>query len=159
MTFEIVFERVLGHEGKYVNNKKDPGGETNWGISKRSFPWVDIKKLSRKGALIIYKQYFWDVLKAERFVDGVAYQLSDFAVNSGIPAAIKALQRAVGVKDDGLWGPISQAAADRTSETDMIMLILAERIELMTSLKNWDDAGKGWSNRIAMNLRYGAQDS
>lgn len=143
--FDTVFNRVLGHEGGYVNNPKDPGGETKWGISKRSFPWVDIKNLTRDGALILYRKYFWDVLKADRFVDGVAYQLADFAVNSGIPPAIKALQRSVGVKDDGLWGPISATAAEKVSETDMIMLILAERIELMTSLKNWDDAGKGWA--------------
>lgn len=159
MTFEQVFDRVLGHEGEYVNNKKDPGGETKWGISKRSFPWVDIKNLTRTGALLIYKKYFWDVLDADKLPDGVIYQLTDYAVNSGIPPAIKALQRTVGAKPDGIWGPKSQESADKTSETDMIMLILAERLELMTSLKNWPDAGKGWARRIAQNLRYGAEDS
>lgn len=159
MSFDIVFERILGHEGGYVNNPKDPGGETKWGISKRSFPWVDIKNLTRDGALILYKKYFWDALNADELADGVIYQLADFAINSGIPPAIKALQRSVGTKDDGIWGSKSIKASKDTSESDIIMLILAERLELMTSLKNWDDAGKGWARRIAKNLRYGAHDS
>jgi lysozyme family protein len=38
MNFDEAFSRLLGHEGGYVDNPKDPGGETNWGISKRSYP-------------------------------------------------------------------------------------------------------------------------
>ena len=91
--------------------------------------------------------------------DGVAYQSLDFAVNSGVGTAIRYLQRALGVADDGHWGAMSAAAAGAMSESDQIMRLSAERLDFMTRLKNWPDASRGWSRRIAQNLRYGAEDS
>lgn len=159
MTFETAFDRTLGHEGGYSNNKNDPGGETNWGISKRSYPDIDIKKLTRDGARAIYRRDFWNRIDADTLPDGVVFQLFDFAVNSGIETAVRYLQRAVMVADDGHWGPVSRAAAKETSETDMIMRLNAERLDFMTKLNNWSDASRGWARRIAQNLRYGAIDS
>ena len=159
MNFQDAFDRLIGHEGGYVNNPDDPGGETNWGISKRSYPNIDIKNLTRDGAKAIYLRDFWNRIKGDKLYDGVAYQLFDFAVNSGIETAVRYFQRAIGVADDGHWGPLSQAAADAMSETDSLMLINAERLDFMTRLSNWPHASKGWSRRIAQNLRYGAQDS
>lgn len=159
MKFEDAFERLLGHEGGYVNDPKDPGGETNWGISKRSYPGVDIKNLQRWEAEVIYRTDFWDKVRGDQLPDGVAFQLFDFAVNSGAQTAIRHLQKAVGVADDGHWGPISQAALERYSESDLIMLLLAARLDFMTRLRNWPDASRGWARRIATNLRYGAEDS
>jgi len=159
MKFETIFERLIGHEGGYVNNLSDPGGETNWGISKRSYPNADIKNLTRWAAKDIYRKDFWDRIHADKLPDGVAFQLFDFAVNSGVETAVRYLQRAVGVADDGHWGPISQAALEKRSESDLIMLVLAERLDFMTRLKNWPNASRGWARRIATNLRYGAEDS
>lgn len=158
-SFTKMIERILGHEGGYVNDPADPGGETNWGISKRSFPTINIKALTRAEAISIYERYFWIPLKAERFDDGVAYQLLDSAVNSGITQTIRFLQRAVGVADDGVIGPVTIAAVDKFSEGAAIMLFIAERISFMAKLKNWPNHGKGWMVRMAGNLRYGAQDS
>lgn len=159
MNFDTACARVLGHEGRYVNNPADPGGETNWGISKRSYPTLDIRNLTRTQAMDIYRRDFWNPIKADRLHDGVAYQLFDFAVNSGIGTSIRYYQRALEVADDGHWGPVSQAASESMSETDQIMRVLAERLDFMTRLSNWQDASRGWSRRIAANLRYGAQDS
>lgn len=159
MTFDVAFDRLIGHEGGYVNNPKDPGGETNWGISKRSYPNVDIKNLTRDGAKVIYLRDFWNRIHADEMPDGVAFQAFDFAVNSGIETAVRHLQRAIGVADDGHWGPISRAAVQQQSETDTIMRLNAERLDFMTRLSNWPNAGRGWARRIARNLRYGAEDS
>jgi lysozyme family protein len=159
VNFDLAIERVLGHEGGYVNDPRDPGGETKWGISKRSYPNLDIKNLTREYAISIYFRDFWAPLGAGQFHDGVAYQLLDFAVNSGIKTAIRGFQRALKVVDDGIFGPKSHAAAKAMTETDQIMLLLAERLEFMTNTKNWPDHGKGWARRIALNLRYGAMDS
>jgi lysozyme family protein len=157
--FLKVIDRVLGHEGGYVDDPTDPGGETNWGISKRSYPKVDIKNLTRNQAIAIYYRDFWLPIKGDSVSDGAAHQLMDGAVNSGPREAIRFLQRAVGVADDGHFGPISLEAMRKTSETDFIMLYVAERMEYMTKLKNWVHHGKGWIRRMAQNLRYGAEDS
>lgn len=157
--FDSAFTRLLGHEGGYVNDPADPGGETNWGISKRSYPDLNIAALSRDDAKKIYLLDFWTPLRLNDRHDGVAWQLFDFAVNSGIPNAVRAYQRALGVSADGHFGPVSEKAAQEVSETDQIMLILAERLEFMTGAKNWPDHGKGWARRIAKNLRYAAEDS
>lgn len=159
MTFDVAFDRLIGHEGGYVNDPNDPGGETKWGISKRSYPSLDIAALTRDDAKAIYRRDFWDRIHAEQLPDGVAFQVFDFAVNSGISTAVRYLQRAVGVADDGHWGPISQAAAAATAESDLIMRLNGERLDFMTRLANWTHAGKGWARRIAQNLRYGAIDS
>jgi len=157
--FETIFNRLIGHEGGYSNNPADPGGETNWGISKRSYPNVNIKKLTREGARVIYKKDFWDRISAGKLPDSVAYQVFDFAVNSGIETAIRYLQRAIGVADDGHWGPTSYAAMAKISESDVLMLLNAERLDFMTRLKNWPNASRGWARRIAQNLRYAAKDT
>lgn len=161
--------RVLGSEGGYVNDPKDPGGETQWGITWPVLreaialnivpPLATIRSLTQQEAVSIYRLRFFNRINAGKLADGVQYQLLDFAVNSGIETAVRYFQRALGVADDGYWGPASQAAADATTESDMIMNLLAERLDFMTRLKNWPDAGKGWARRIARDLRYGAVDS
>lgn len=163
LTFDLIFDRVVGHEQGYVNNPKDPGGETKWGISKRSYPRLNIKNLTREGARDVYREDFWNRINGDRLIergfDGVSFQLMDFALHSGIETAVRYLQRACGVADDGHWGPISQKALERKSETDLIMLLNSERLDFMTRLSNWPDASRGWARRIAGNLRYGAEDS
>jgi lysozyme family protein len=159
VNFDTAFDRLIGHEGGYSNDPNDPGGETNWGISKRAFPDVNIKAMTRDEAKKIYRRYFWERLHGDRLHDGVAFQLFDVAVNSGIETAVRLFQRALNVADDGHWGAVSQAAADAMSESDQIMRLCAERLDYMTRLKNWPHHGKGWSRRIAQNLKYGAMDS
>lgn len=159
MNFDELFTRLMGHEGGYSNDPRDPGGETNWGISKRSYPTVDIKNMTREKARDIYYQDFWLPLSGEQLHDGVAWQLFDFAVNSGIGTAIRAYQRALSVADDGHFGPRSMAAAQSMSETDQIMRIVAERLDFMTRTSGWPAFGKGWARRIAANLRFGAEDA
>jgi len=157
--FNEIIDRVLGNESGYVNDPNDPGGETNWGISKRTHPHLDIKNLTREQAVNIYFKEFWEPLKLSEASLGIAYQAMDFAVNSGILVAIMKLQKVIGVAEDGHFGPVSLAALMKKSETDILMLLMAERLEYMTKLKNWPNAGKGWANRIAKNLRYGALDT
>ena len=151
--------RILGHEGGYVYDKNDPGGETRWGISKRSYPYIDIRNLKVDEAAEIYKRDFLKPLKADQYSDGVVYQMFDFAVNSGPDRAVKELQKVLGIEDDGVIGPITIGRINALSESDLIMLIVAARLEFMTGLRNWANHGRGWARRIAANLRYGAEDS
>lgn len=159
LSWDEVFDRLIGHEGGYTNDPHDPGGETKWGICKREYPHLDIPNLTREEAKEIFYRDFWCKIHANELPIPVAFQLFDFAVNSGVGTAIRYFQRSLGVADDGYWGPFSQEAVDNTHVTDMIMCLNAERLEFMTKLKNWPYHGKGWTRRIAQNLRYGANDS
>lgn len=159
LTFDEAFDRLISHEGGYVNNPADPGGETKWGISKRSYPFLTIKNLTRDDAKAIYKKDFWDAIRADRLPTSVLYQVFDFAVNSGISTAIRKLQKAIGTADDGHWGPISQGIAETTSECDMLLLFNAERFEFWASLSTFSTFGKGWVRRGAGQLRYAAKDN
>lgn len=159
MKFEIAIERVLGIEAGYVNDPNDPGGETKWGISKRSYPDLDIKNLTRLDAINIYERDFWNKISGDALPNAISYQLLDSAVNSGISESIRFLQRSIDVADDGHFGPASNAALDKADKNDTLLLFNAERLEYMTKLKNWPNAGKGWARRIAKNLRYAAKDN
>ena len=48
--FDEAIKVVLAHEGGYVNHPKDPGGETNHGITKRDYPHLNIKELTKEEA-------------------------------------------------------------------------------------------------------------
>ena len=159
MNFEQASARLLGHEGGYVNDPNDPGGETNWGISKRSYPNVDIKALTRDEALAIYKRDYWDRVRADQMPEALRFQVYDFAVNSGIETAIRYYQRALGVADDGHWGAVSRTASQTMPVTDQLFRLNAERLDFMTRLSNWPHASRGWARRIVANLRFSAEDS
>lgn len=157
--FDASFERLLGSEGGYVNDPADPGGETKWGISKRSYPQLDIANLTQDDAKVVYRRDFWDAAKLQDMPTAVAFQLFDFAVNSGIGTAIRKLQQAIGVADDGHFGALSWDALRALSEADTVLKLNAARLRYMTMLKNWPNHGKGWARRIADNLDYGATDT
>lgn len=159
MNFDQAFDRLMVHEGGYVNDPNDPGGETKYGVSKRSYPDEDIPNMTAERAKAIFRRDFWDRINGDQLFDGVAWQVADFAYHSGPETAIRYLQRALGVADDGYWGPASQAASEKMSETDQIMRLAGERLDFLTRRVNWPHHGRGWARRMAQNLRYGAVDS
>jgi len=153
MDFPEAFHAVIGHEGGYVNDPNDPGGETNFGISKRAYPHLDIKNLTLNEAQAIYHRDYWVKALCPSFPDPLRFQLFDTAVNSGPGMAVVLLQRALGVKDDGVAGPITmKAVAEVKSVAVLSVLFLAARLRFMTGLDNWPHHGKGWARRIATNL-------
>lgn len=103
--FHRIMEFVLAHEGGYVDHPDDPGGETNFGISKRSHPDLDIKSLTREGAKEIYREGYWATVRGESFPACVSLTLLDYAIHSGPSMSAKALQEVVSTKQDGRIGP------------------------------------------------------
>jgi lysozyme family protein len=157
--FRDCIERVLTHEGGYVNDPRDPGGETKWGIAKRSYPQLDIKSLTREDAIAIYERDFWQRVQGDRLPGPFVFQALDAAVNHGIGNAVRWLQRAAGVADDGIIGPVTLAAVARQEAADLVLNFNAERLEFYAKLQNFDAFGRGWTRRVAGNLRYAAQDN
>lgn len=110
MNFDKAVEVVLKHEGGYVNDPVDPGGETNMGISKRAYPYLNIKELTKKDAKDIYFKDYWLKAKCSKLPEELRMIYFDMVVNMGRSRAVKILQKAItakGVKTavDGGIGP------------------------------------------------------
>jgi lysozyme family protein len=159
MNFEQAFDRLIGHEGGYVNDARDPGGETKFGISKRAYPTLDIKNITVEDAKRIYRRDYWERAKCDLYDAAIGFQLFDAAVNSGYDNASRFLQRAVGVADDGKIGPVTVAAINEMLVTDVLARFNAERLLFYTKLSTWPTYGKGWARRIAQNLLYSSEDA
>ena len=97
--FEDIINDVFEKEGGYVNDPKDPGGETKYGISKRAFPNVDIKSLTKDSAKKIYKENYWIPSKAENIPEDLRHIYFDMCVNFGMRGAGRVLQRACNGKN------------------------------------------------------------
>lgn len=154
MTFDQAFDKLIGHEGGYVFDSRDPGGETKFGISKRQYPNLDIRNLTLADAKAIYRRDYWDRAQCDKLHPDLAFDLFDGAVNSGIGQSIRWLQRAVGVADDGVIGPLTLAQIQRMDDTSALRARFnGHRLEFMTRLSTFDVFGKGWARRIAENLK------
>ena len=157
--FDYFIERVLTHEGGYVNDPRDPGQETRWGISKRAYPQVDIRNLTRAQAVDIYRRDFWQRVRGDELPREFAFQALDAAVNHGIGNAVRWMQRAAGVADDGVIGPVTLAAVQRAQAADLVLRFNAERLRFYAKLTTFSTFGRGWVNRVAGNLDHAAADN
>lgn len=147
--FAKALEVVLHHEGGYVNHPSDPGGETIYGISRRSHPDVWAKgRPTLDDAKRIYYRDYWLPIKADAMPFPVALMVFDAAVNAGNRRAAILLQRALRVTADGSIGPVTLAAANRADTRTLVNHIAAERIIFNSGLSNWGSFGLGWSRRV-----------
>ena len=152
MTFDECFEKLIGHEGGYVNDPRDPGGETKFGISKRAHPSLDIGSLTLDDAKKLYKRDYWERAQCDRLHPDLAFQVFDGAVNSGIGNSIRWLQEASGVAVDGVVGPLTLRKVGDMEPSIIIARYNGVRLKFMASLSTWDVFGRGWARRIAANL-------
>ncbi len=95
MTFAQIIPEVLKREGGYVDDPKDMGGETRFGISKRSYPDINIKELTVEEATNIYLRDYWIPSKAEKLPEDLRADYFDAVVNHGQGNAVKILQKAI----------------------------------------------------------------
>ena len=153
MNFTTAFEKLLKHEGGYVNHKDDKGGATRYGVTEAVAREVgyrgNMRELPLDLAQRIYKDRYWDAVQAEHLPADVRYAVFDAAVNSGVAQAAKWLQRACGVKDDGVIGPQTIRAANALHPEGLKRKMLAQRLRFMATLANWPAFGRGWANRIS----------
>jgi len=153
MNFDAAFDLLLKHEGGYSDHAADPGGKTRFGITEAVAREVgyrgDMRELPLDLAKRIYKDKYWDTVKAEQLPAAVRYSVFDAAVNSGPGQSAKWLQRALGVKDDGVIGPQTLAAANAANPDALRMRMLGQRLRFMAGLANWPVFSRGWAVRIA----------
>lgn len=160
---ESLIDRLMSREGGYVDHPDDRGGPTNYGITQatladwRSEPVsaADVQDLMPDEARAIYRHRYWtgpgfDRLDIHPLTAEIVF---DAAVNHGPRTAVRLLQRAAGVADDGLIGPITRRAASAASPRDLTARLLAHRGlyygEIIGADPSQDVFRNGWANRLA----------
>lgn len=144
--FRYAVEEVLRSEGGYVNDLHDPGGETNFGISKRAYPGVDIAKLTKQDAIDIYHRDYWLATKCDKLPPQLAVVVFDAAVNQGVERAARMLQSALNVTVDGIIGNQTIARA-QLMPRNAVVDFTTQRILHYASLPTFSRYGKGWVAR------------
>lgn len=157
--FRRAMDRLLALEGGYVKHPSDRGGETNFGISKRSYPLVSIRTLTRDDAMQIYHRDFWSPLRLDEIgSERLALCTFHFGVHAGIGTAAKMLQRAINgsgraLAVDGRIGPATIAAANRIGEDVLLPLLKGEILDYYAAIVRRDPSQavfmRGWQNRLA----------
>ena len=149
-------ETILHHEGGYVNHPKDPGGETNLGVTKRVYEDFggkkDMKDLTREDVEPIYKKNYWHRVKGDQLPEGLDLCVFDFGVNAGTGRAAKYLQTMIGTVADGGIGPNTLRKLDEyIDEHGLIETIKSyqvERQKYYESLSTFETFGRGWTRRV-----------
>lgn len=156
MTFDEAFHELLGHEGGYSDHPHDPGGKTMWGVTEkvaRAHGYRGpMNELPVSFAKSLYKEIYWDSVRADEVPRQARYALFDAAVNSGPVQAIKWLQKAAEVADDGKFGPATLRAVQAYDPELLESRMLGFRLMFMTELGNWKSFNKGWARRVAQVL-------
>ena len=146
LTFDEAFDRLIGHEGNFTDDRRDRGNWTSgvigrgqlkgtkYGISAMTYPHLDIKNLTLDQAKSIYKEDWWDKLNADEIDLAIVFQVWDFAINAGMSTAKRKLQSAVGVADDGIIGNITLGAVNKMDLNDVLMRFNAQRLDYYTRL-------------------------
>jgi len=149
--FDECLKMLLHHEGGYVNHPKDPGGETNLGVTKRVYEkWggtKDMKDLTVEDVAPIYKKNYWNRCKCDDLESGVDWVVFDWAVNSGTGRSAKAIQKICGASQDGAIGPKTLALIKLQNTEYVIEEFGKIRQNFYESLKTFDTFGKGWTRR------------
>jgi lysozyme family protein len=148
---------LLKHEGGFVNHPADPGGMTNLGVTQRVWEeWVghpvdekEMRSLTPEKVAPMYKQKYWDKIRADDLPSGVDLAVFDCCVNAGPGRAAKILQKVLGLTEDGAIGPNTLAKAISIDSSKLIADYNAARLAFLQSLPTWATFGKGWSNRVA----------
>lgn len=120
---------VIGIEAGYVNDPKDPGGETKYGISKRRYPNEDIKNLTIERAQFLYRRDYWSSNGCESMTWEQALLVFDAAVNGGSPKRWHDMYAGYPAKD-------------------FIVNFQAEHTLYLASLPGWSHDGRGWARRL-----------
>ena len=154
--FEDSLQHVLKHEGGYVNHPDDPGGMTNLGCTKvvwedwigRPVTEAEMRALKPSDVAPLYKARYWDKVRGDDLPAGVDYAVFDYAINSGVNRAARALQAAVGVNVDGQIGPKTIAAVAALPAAEVVTRLNDSRMAFLKALPKWSVFGRGWGRRV-----------
>ncbi|MBX2989495.1 MAG: glycoside hydrolase family 108 protein [Bdellovibrionaceae bacterium] len=156
--FQRSLAKVLIHEGGYVNHPSDPGGETNKGITFRTYnayrqnrglPTQSVRYISNAEVEEIYRIQYWNKVCGDELPLGVDYVVFDAAVNSGPAQGAKWLQASLGLNPDGVVGVSTMNAVEKANSEQLISDMCARRMAFLQRLNTWSVFGKGWTSRVS----------
>lgn len=154
--FMEALQITLSWEKGYGDHSKDPGGATNFGITRKTLSrWrgykvtkLEVQCLQLQEAQNIYQEKYWRPACCNIFPDAIAIAVFDCAVNQGVGRAKKLLQSALKVKTDGVIGPNTRQAIIKADEEDLLRDFMAKRAMHYSGLKTLFTFGYGWFRRI-----------
>lgn len=146
--FERAIALILKQEGGYVNDPKDPGGETIYGITRRDHPdaWASGRPTVEQ-AKSIYHQHYWLPVKGDDLPWPLCVYVLDSAVNQGVEPAIRMLQRTLDTVQDGIIGPATLRLAAKSRPWHLARF-MSYRALRYTGTRNFDRFGEGWFIRL-----------
>lgn len=165
--FDQCLDWLLEHEGGFVNHPDDPGGMTNHGVTTKVYQeWLSeakdtevevnedlIRNIPIEHVRVIYRDNYWMRVAGDQMPSGLDWSLFDWAVNSGVGRAARALQKILGVTADGSIGPQTLAAVERMNDPEYLFLnIYNRRQAFYERLKTFETFGRGWSRRNTKTL-------
>lgn len=166
--YKQILNWLLEHEGGYDDDPADSGGPTRFGVTiydvatREGVPhsrlargnavWNQlrekVKALTLDQAGEIYRVKYWQIVRGSELPSGVDYTTFDFGVNSGTSRAIKYLQRAVSVTDDGVLGPVTMKAVIAANPSAVIRYVCQRRQSFLEGLSTFSRFGRGWTRRV-----------
>ncbi|HEY8382732.1 MAG TPA: glycosyl hydrolase 108 family protein [Microvirga sp.] len=146
---------VLAEEGGSVDHPRDPGGPTRHGVTQGTLARWRGRPVSREEVWAlgpadvepIYRALYWDAVAGDALPPGLDLAVFDTSVHAGPRRALRLLQQALGVPEDGRMGPITTAAA-ASDPPAAIRALLARRLAHLKTLPGWPTFGRGWSRRL-----------
>lgn len=159
LAWKIAKNVTLKLESGYQNDYNDRGnwtsgtigvGEckgTKYGICAMSYPELDIRNLTQSQAEEIYKQEYWVKSKCDWLPDALSVAVFDYSIHSGTIQAIKDLQKALGVRADGVVGNQTLGACNSQPIKQVLERYFDNRLDYMIHCKGWTKYCKGWINR------------
>lgn len=164
--FDHAINFIFAVEGYVSNSKYDAGGYTKYGIAQKAHQNVDVKNLTLDGAKAIYRRQYWDACRCDEFDENVGLYVMDFAVNSGVKTAVKALQKCVNkllaeateLVVDGQVGPKTIESVKKADARALVAALHAYRTAFYFSLAKKSPSQnvfiRGWMNRLAKLQMY-----
>ena len=151
--FDEIIDVVLKHEGGLVDDKDDPGGLTNLGISQRAYPNEDIRGLTVERAKELYERDYWRKYKTGDLPDRIRHCYLDMCINMGGRRAIKILQEACNSKNsekidiDGGIGPATIKASSGVEPFRLRAYRVMYYAELVMKKPTMEKYWVGWFRR------------
>ncbi len=155
--FQAALTHTLAFEGGYSDHPSDPGGATNYGITKatleawrgRSVTKAQVRALTVEEAGEIYRARYWATSACDSLPAGLDLAVFDCAVNQGATRAAQLLQQCLGITADGKIGPKTLAAVLKADADDLLLEFLSRRMNAYGLLRTlFRTFGLGWSRRL-----------